>query len=261
MTNKKTVVITGSAQGLGKAIAQRLVKDGFNIVLSDINEDKLQETAKEFEDNGASVSYKVTDVSDRQAQFDLVKHAVDEFGAVDVFINNAGIEGEVAPLTEIKEEDVDPVLNINVKGVIFGIQAAAKQMQEQGNGGKIINASSVAGEEGFDMLGVYTASKFAVRGLTQTAAKELAKDKITVNSYNPGIANTGMWERLDEGFRKYSDEDLEPGEVFDSYANEIALGRTQKPEDVANVVSFMASEDSDYITGQAFITDGGLVYQ
>ncbi len=258
---KKTAVITGSAQGLGKAIAQRLSKDGFNIVLADINEDKLNETMKEFENEGADVTYKVTDVSKRDDQFDLVAHAVDTFGSVDVFINNAGIEGAVAPLTELKEEDVDPVFDINVKGTLFGIQAAAEQMKEQGNGGKIINASSIAGEEGFDMLGVYSASKFAVRGLTHTAAKELAQYQITVNSYNPGIADTGMWERLDEGFRKYSDEELEPGEVFNSYADEIALGRTQEPEDVANVVSFMASEDSDYMTGQAFITDGGLRFQ
>jgi meso-butanediol dehydrogenase/(S,S)-butanediol dehydrogenase/diacetyl reductase len=261
MTNKKTAVITGSAQGLGKAIAQRLSKDGFNIVLADINEDKLNETLKEFKDKGADVTYKVTDVSKRQDQFDLVTHAVEKFGSLDVFINNAGIEGKVAPLIDQKEEDVDPLLAINVKGVLFGIQAAAKQMIKQGSGGKIINASSIAGEEGFDMLGVYSASKFAVRGLTQTAAKELAQYQITVNSYNPGIADTGMWKRLDEGFRKYSDEDVEPGEIFNSYADQIALGRTQVPEDVANVVSFMSSEDSDYITGQAFITDGGIRFQ
>lgn len=261
MTEKKTAVITGGAQGLGKAIAERLSKDGFNIVLADIDEETLNKTMKEFEDEGADVTYKVTDVSKREDQFDLVAHAVDKFGSVDVFINNAGVEGEVAPLTEQKEEDVDPVLDINIKGVLFGMQAAAEQMKNQDSGGKIINASSVAGEEAFDMLGIYSASKFAVRGLTQAGAKELAQYKITVNSYNPGIADTGMWDRLDEGFRKYSDEDLEEGEVFESYASEIALGRTQVPEDVANVVSFMASEDSNYITGQAFITDGGLVYQ
>lgn len=261
MANKKTAVITGSAQGLGKAIAHRLSEDGFNIVLADIDEDTLNETLKEFEDAGADVTYKVTDVSKRQDQFDLVAHAVETFGSLDVFINNAGIEGKVAPLLEQEEDDVDPLLAINVKGVLFGIQAAAEQMIKQGNGGKIINASSIAGEEGFDMLGIYSASKFAVRGLTQTAAKELAEHQVTVNSYNPGIADTGMWERLDEGFRKYSEEDLEPGEIFESYADQIALGRTQVPEDVANVVSFMASEDSDYMTGQAFITDGGLRYQ
>lgn len=261
MTKQKTVVITGSAQGLGKEIAKRLSNDGFNIVLADIAEDKLSETSEELEKDGASVSYKVTDVSKRQDQFDLVAHAVEKFGSLDVFINNAGIEGEVAPLIDVNEDDLDPVFNINIKGVLFGIQAAATQMIEQGNGGKIINASSIAGEEGFDMLGPYTASKFAVRGLTQTAAKELAPEKITVNSYNPGIADTGMWERLDEGFRKYSDEDLEPGEVFDSYVDEISLGRTQVPEDVANVVSFLASDNSDYITGQAIITDGGMIFK
>jgi meso-butanediol dehydrogenase/(S,S)-butanediol dehydrogenase/diacetyl reductase len=153
---------------------------------------------------------------------------------------------------------VDPVLNINIKGVLFGINAAANQMIKQGTGGKIINACSIAGQEGFAMLAPYTASKFAVKGITHAAAKELAKYKITVNSYCPGIVGTSMWERLDEKMMKYMG--TKKGEALAKYSESIALGRIQTTEDVANLVSFLASPNADYITGQNILTDGGMVF-
>ncbi|MFD2131466.1 acetoin reductase [Pseudogracilibacillus auburnensis] len=258
MSKQKVAVITGSGQGIGKVLGERLANDGFSIVLSDINEQTLIETEKEFKNNGVEVTSFVGNVSKLDDQKALVKHAVDTFGSVDVFINNAGIEGEVAPIIEIDPKMVDPVLDINVKGVLFGIQAAANQMIEQKTGGKIINACSIAGQEGFEMLGPYTASKFAVKGITHSAAKELAKHKITVNSYCPGIVGTSMWERLDEKMMKFLG--TKKGEAFEKYAEGIALGRTQTPEDVANLVSFLASPNADYITGQNILTDGGMVF-
>ena len=259
MTNKKVAVVTGSAQGLGKAIAERLANDGFNVVLTDIIQESLNETVEEFKSKGYDVVAKAGDVSKLEDQEALVKFAVDSFGSVDVFVNNAGIEGQFAAITDIDPNKVDAVLNVNIKGTIFGMQAAAKQMQKQGTGGKIINAASIAGHEGFEMLAPYTASKFAIVGLTQTGAKELAKDKITVNAYSPGVADTGMWKRLDSEYSKKFG--TKPGEVFESYNDKIALGRTEVPEDVANIVSFLSSKDSDYITGQSIIVDGGMVYR
>lgn len=259
MSDKKVAVITGGAQGLGKGIAERLAKDGFQLAISDMDEDTLNETVEEFKNNDIEASSYAGDVTKYEDQEALVKHAVDTFGQVDVFINNAGIEGEVGPIIDVEPDSIDQVLDVNIKGVIYGIQAAAKQMKEQGNGGKIINASSIAGREGFELLSPYTASKFAVVGLTQAAAKELAPDKITVNAYCPGIAGTGMWDRLDEAMMEHLG--TERGEAFEQYAEDIALGRTQEPEDVANLVSFLASEDSDYITGQSIITDGGMVFR
>lgn len=200
----------------------------------------------------------VGDVTKPEDQENLVKHAVDTFGSVDVFINNAGVEGQVGPLIEPDPKQVDLVLEVNVKGVVYGIAAAAKHMIKQGKGGKIINACSIAGQEGFEMLGVYSASKFAVKGLTQTAAKELAQHKITVNAYCPGIVGTSMWERLDEKMMEHLG--TKKGEAFAKFSEGIALGRSQTPEDVANLISFLASEDSNYITGQAIVTDGGMVY-
>lgn len=258
MSKQKVAIITGSGQGIGKALAERLANDGFSIVLSDINEETLKIAEKEFKDNGFAVTSYVGNVAKLEDQNSLVKHAVDTLGSVDVFINNAGIEGEVAPITEIDPQKVDPVFDINVKGVLFGIQAAANQMIKQKTGGKIINACSIAGQEGFEMLSPYSASKFAVKGITQAAAKELAKHKITVNSYCPGIVGTSMWERLDEKMMKYMG--TKKGEAFEKYAAGIALGRTQTPEDVADLVSFLASPQSDYITGQNILSDGGMVF-
>ncbi|MEI3613744.1 acetoin reductase [Pseudogracilibacillus sp. SO30301A] len=259
MSTQKVAVITGSGQGIGNELANRLVNDGFSIVLSDINEETLRGAEQEFKNNGFEVASFVGDVSRLDDQNVLVKHAVDTFGSLDVFINNAGIEGEVAPVTEVTPKAVDLIMEINVKGVIYGIRAAARQMIEQGKGGKIINACSIAGHEGFEMLSTYSATKFAVKGLTHAAAKELASHKITVNSYCPGIVGTSMWERIDEKMMTFMG--TKKGEAFEKFAEGIALGRTQTPEDVANLVSFLASPNADYITGQNILTDGGMVYR
>lgn len=259
MSPDRVVVITGSAQGLGKGIAEKLGEQGYKVVLSDINEEILNGTLEEFKGRNFEVTALVADVTQQQDHEALVKHAVDTFGKLDVYINNAGVEGEVEEIEKINPDNVDFVINVNVKGVLFGIQAAAKQLKQQGHGGTIINAASIAGHEGFDFLATYSASKFAVRGLTQVASKELAKDNITVNAYCPGIATTGMWDRLDEKFMEVLG--TKKGEALEQFASTISLGRTQVPADVANLVAFLASVDANYITGQAIITDGGMVYR
>jgi meso-butanediol dehydrogenase/(S,S)-butanediol dehydrogenase/diacetyl reductase len=254
----RVAVITGSAGGLGKGIAERLAKDGFKVVLSDINADALAKTEREFKDAGYDVLAVEADVSSRDDQTKLVRAAVDRFGRVDVFVNNAGIES-VGPLNEVDGDEVDKVMNINVKGVLFGTQAAAEQMKSQDGIGKIINACSIAGHESYEMLGLYCASKFAVRALTVAAAKELAQHGIRVNAYCPGVAGTSMWDRIDAAFAKHTG--ARPGESFKAFSANILVGRTQEPEDVANLVAFLASSDSDYITGQAIISDGGMVFR
>lgn len=259
MTADRVAVITGSAQGLGKGIAQKLGHQGYKVVLSDLNEEVLNETFEELKNKNIDVTSSVVDVTKQESHEELVKHAVDTFGKIDVYINNAGVEGEVEQIEKINSQNLDFVFDVNVKGVLFGIQAAAKEMRKQGHGGAIINASSIAGHEGFDFLATYSASKFAVRGLTQTASKELAKDNIRVNAYCPGIAATGMWERLDEKFMEVLG--TKKGEALEQYASSISLGRTQQADDVANLVAFLASEDANYITGQAILTDGGMVYR
>lgn len=256
---RRVAVITGGAAGLGKGIAQRLASDGLALVLSDLDADKLAATRKEFEAAGHAIETFQGDVSKREDQQALVAKAVETFGRVDVFINNAGIE-QVKPLDEVGPEDLDLIFRINCHGVLYGMQAAAAQMRKQDDGiGKIINACSIAGHESYEMLGMYCASKHVVRSLTQTAAKEYAKDGITVNAYCPGVAGTSMWDRIDEAMGRYMG--TKPGEAFEQFSSAILLGRTQEPEDVANLVAFLASTDSDYITGQAIITDGGMVFR
>ena len=257
MAKQKTAVITGAGQGIGKGIAQRLAKDGFAIVLSDMNEEVLNITVQEFKKQNIQIASFVGDVSKPEDQKELVKRAVDEFGSVDVFINNAGIE-QVAPIDNIEPAALEKLFQVNVFSVVYGIQAAAEQMKKQETGGKIINACSIAGHQGFKLLAGYSATKFAVRAFTQSAAQEYAKDKITVNAYCPGIVGTGMWDRIDAGMVEYMG--LQKGEEFKKFAEGIALGRTQEPEDVANFVSYLASSDSDYMTGQSIMIDGGIVY-
>ncbi|MCO7174805.1 acetoin reductase [Sporolactobacillus kofuensis] len=255
--SKGTAVITGAGQGIGKSIAERLAKDGFAVVLSDVNEAVLKSAVDEFKDAGYQVSSLVSDVTKIEDQKALAQHAADTFGSVDVFVNNAGV-AHVGPVIDLQEKNLDLLFKVNVYGTVYGIQAAAEQMKKQSTGGKIINACSIAGHQSFPMMGLYSATKFAVRGFTQAAAKELAKDHITVNAYCPGIVGTGMWERIDDVMTNY--QGIKKGEAFKQAIESIALGRSEEPEDIANFVSFLASSDSDYMTGQSVLIDGGIVF-
>ncbi|KRK09841.1 3-oxoacyl-ACP reductase [Ligilactobacillus pobuzihii E100301 = KCTC 13174] len=257
MMTKKVAVVTGSAGGLGRGIAERLLKDGFSVMIHDINKEALTKTESELKDLGDVASF-VGDVSKKEDQEALVAATVEKFGQLNVFVNNAGVEA-VTPFMDIDDKELERTFKINVFGTVYGTQAAAAQFIKQGTSGKIINACSIAGHEAYEVLGTYSASKHAVKAFTHVAAKELASKHITVNAYCPGVAKTKMWDRIDEEMVK-ADPSLKPGEPFAKFSGEIALGRYETPTDVANLVHFLASEDSDYITGQAILVDGGLVY-
>ncbi|HET7674350.1 MAG TPA: acetoin reductase [Gammaproteobacteria bacterium] len=254
----KAVLVTGAGQGIGRAIALRLARDGANVAIVDLNDEKMSDVAAEVKALGRdAVTYKA-DVSKRDEVFAAIDHAESSLGGFDVMVNNAGI-AQVQPIADVTPEEVDKILKVNVEGVLWGIQAAANKFRQRKQNGKIISAASIAGHEGFEMLGVYSATKFAVRGLTQAAAKEYARDGITVNAYCPGIVDTGMWTEIDSRFAEITG--VPAGSTFKKYVEGIALGRAQTPEDVAAFVSFLASPDSDYMTGQAPMIDGGLVYR
>lgn len=255
----KVAVVTGSGGGLGKGIAHRLGNDGFQIVLNDINQELLDGTLEEFKNEDFNVIAVRGDVSKKADQANLVAKAVEEFGQLDVFVNNAGID-VVSPFLDIDEDQLTRAFTINVNGVVFGTQAAAEQFMKQKSKGKIINACSIAGHESYEMLGTYSATKHAVKSFTHSSAKELAANNIRVNAYCPGVAGTAMWDRIDEEMVKYYDN-MEPGDAFKQFTEGILVGRPQEPEDVANLVSFLASDESDYITGQAIVTDGGIVFR
>ena len=252
------VLVTGAGQGIGRAIALRLANDGHDVALVDLNEDKIAGVADEVRGTGSKATTFVADVSDRDQVFAAVEHTHEALGGFDVIVNNAGI-AQVAPLDDVRPEDVAKIWAVNVDGVLWGIQAAAAKFKALGQKGKIINASSIAGHDGFAMLGVYSATKFAVRALTQAAAKEYAAEGITVNAYCPGVVGTDMWVTIDKRFAELTG--AAEGETYDKFVGGIALGRAQTPEDVAAFVSYLAGPDSDYMTGQAPLIDGGLVYR
>lgn len=254
----KVALVTGAGQGIGRGIALRLAQDGADIAIVDINGSNMEKVAGEVVALGRKATIFRADVGDRAQVYAAVDHAETALGGFDVMINNAGIAA-IGPIASVTQEEVDRLVRINLEGVLWGIQAAAAKFKARGQKGKIVSASSVAGHDGFAMLGIYSATKFAVRGLTQAAAREYASDGITVNAYCPGIVGTDMWVTIDRRFSELTGVPL--GATYAKYVEGIALGRPETPDDVAALVSFLAQTDSDYITGQSIITDGGLVYR
>jgi meso-butanediol dehydrogenase / (S,S)-butanediol dehydrogenase / diacetyl reductase len=251
-----TAVVTGAGRGIGRAIALRLARDGHAVAVNDLDKSTAERVAGEISETGGSAIAVPADVTDRDAVFALVDRAARELGSVDVMVANAGM-AQVKTLREITRDDLARIFDVNVFGVVWCLQAAAERMIAQGTGGKIINAASIAAHSGFAYLGTYSATKFAVRALTQAAAKELAQHKITVNAYCPGIVGTDMWDLIDEKMGPYLGN--ERGETLAQYSQLITLGRVQTPEDVAAFVSYLAGPDSDYMTGQSVMIDGGIV--
>lgn len=262
-SEKKVAVVTGAGQGIGRAVALRLAKDGFRIGSLDFNGTSAQETVKLIEAAGGEALAVVVDVANREQVFAAVDQIAEKFGRIDVMINNAGL-GPTTPIEDITPELYHKVFDVNVGGTYWGIQAALKHFKKRVPAkpgdivGKIINASSQAGQVGNPDLAVYGATKFAVRGITQTAAKDLAKFGVTVNAYCPGIVRTPMMEGIAQKVADENGQTLEWG--LQQWAKNVTLGRISESEDVAACVSYLAGPDSDYMTGQALIIDGGMVF-
>jgi meso-butanediol dehydrogenase/(S,S)-butanediol dehydrogenase/diacetyl reductase len=254
----KVAVVTGAGRGIGRAIALRLARDGADVALVDISPDGITAVATEVAETGSKVATFVADVSDRSQVFAAVDHATAQLGGLDVMVNNAGI-AIADRIADATPGDAARMWAVNVEGVLWGIQAAAARFSALARPGKIINACSVAGHEGFAMLGVYSATKFAVRALTQSAAKEYAAERITVNAYCPGIVDTDMWADIDKRFADTTGAAV--GDTFAKFLRGVALKRAETPEDVAGFVAYLAGPDADYMTGQAGLIDGGLVYR
>lgn len=251
----QTAIITGAGQGIGEATAYRLAKDGFNIAVADINEQTVTQVAQNLRNQGFEAKAYVIDVADREAVFQLVDDAINDLGELAVFVNNAG----VAFIDSVIDSDPDKIsrlFDVNLKGTYWGIQAAATTFKTQGHGGRIINAASLASVEASALQSAYSASKFGIRGLTQSAAKELAADQITVNSYSPGIVRTPLRDSIDA--RTAEIKGLSVPEQQANCLTEIGLGREGTPADVAEVIAWFASPNAAYITGQTMLVDGGM---
>lgn len=260
-TTPRTAIITGSARGIGKAIALRLARDGYDITVNDLPavQADIDNTISEIRALGRNAYGHAADVSDPAAVESLVNSSVMKLGPLTTMVANAGI-AQVKPLLELTPKDFARMFAVNVQGVHYCYQAAAKQLIAQKTPGKLIAAASIVAFQPFSLLGHYSASKWAVRGLNHAYAKELAPHKITVNAYAPGIVDTNMWDVIDRGLGERVDG-AKKGDMLKKHSKEwIALGRTSVPEDVAKLVGFLASKDADYVTGQTMVVDGGIVY-
>lgn len=245
MLTNKTAVVTGASRGIGRSIAIDLAKNGANVVVNySGNEAKANEVVDEIKALGQQAFAVKADVSNAEEVQSLMKQAIDTFGSIDILVNNAGITKDNL-LMRMKENEWDDVININLKGVFNCTKAVTRQMMKQ-RGGRIINLASVVGVCGNPGQANYVAAKAGVIGLTKTTAKELATRHITVNAVAPGFISTDMTDKLDEN-------------VQTEMLKQIPLARFGAPEDISNVVVFLASEGAGYITGQTIQVDGGMV--
>lgn len=255
--NGKVALVVGGGQGIGRAAIERLHRDGFKVAVGDFNTETAHQVAESLGGKANGAIAVEVNATNRESVFAAVDATTQELGGFDVIINNAGIAPQT-PLEAATEADFDKIFALNVKGVLWGIQAAAAKLQELGHGGKIISAASQAGHKGNKGIPLYSATKFAVRGMSQTAARDLAQFGITVNTYAPGIVRTPLMENLAKETAAAAGQPEEWG--WEQFTTDISLERLAEADDVANVISFLAGPDSDYITGQSILVDGGMVF-
>ncbi|QCO17407.1 glucose 1-dehydrogenase (plasmid) [Azospirillum brasilense] len=254
----KSIIVTGAGRGIGATIARALAADGARLVIADRTEDDAKTVAESIRAKGGDAVAVTVDVRDRAAVRRMIDTAVASFGRLDVLFNNAGV-AQTKPFLDITEEDWRFVTDVNALGVLIGMQEAIKTFRAQGRGGKIINTASIAGKQGYEPLAHYSASKFAVVALTQAAARAFGKDRITANAICPGVVATEMWKIIDKGFRDTGLTTAED-EAFNQFAAGAVLGRPSAAEDLVGVARFLASSDSDFMTGQSLLVDGGMVF-
>ena len=254
----RTVLITGAARGIGAATARRLARDGARLVLSDVDGVGVEKLAAEL--GGVAVRADVTNAADIAR---MVDEPYQRWGRLDVLFNNAGVI-RLQPLLDVTEAEWNRVLDVNLKAVFFVLQAVARRMRTQSPmpgselRGKLIQTASIAGYRGGNhLMTPYSASKAGVISLTRSAAQALAADRITSNCVCPGAVDTAMWEQIDREWGAL--HGWGPREAWKRRIAGIPLGRPETPDDVAGVIAFLASADSDYMTGQAIKVDGGMV--
>jgi D-sorbitol dehydrogenase (acceptor) len=247
----KVAVVTGAARGIGHAICERYVNEGAFVFVTDIDLAKARTVAAPLGTQAAALWLDVTS----QSSIDTVMaDVIEQQGRLDILVNNAGIF-DLAPIVEITSESYQKVFAVNVEGLLFTLQAAARRMIAQGQGGKIINFASQAGRRGEPLVAVYCASKAAVISITQSAGLDLIKHGINVNAIAPGVVDGEHWDHVDSLFARY--EGLQPGEKKRNTGASVPIGRMARPDEIAGLAVFLASADADYIVAQTYNIDGG----
>ncbi|MFZ5962818.1 SDR family oxidoreductase [Thalassococcus sp. BH17M4-6] len=256
----RSCIVTGAARGIGRAIGEALLDEGADVCFADINGALVQEVAEanagRAEAGGGQVAWAAVDVAERSQVREMIDKAVDAFGKLDVKFNNAGVNKPMNFL-DVTEENWNFIMRINGLGCLIGMQEAARQFIRQGTPGKIVNTASIASRQGFDNVAPYCASKWGVVSLTQSGARDLAKHDITVTGFAPGVVATEMWEEVDRDLMQIGAAER-PGQAMEEFSSEILKGRVAKPEDITGTTTFLASKDSDYMTGQIVMIDGGM---
>ena len=247
----KIAIITGAARGIGLAFAKAYVLEGAKVVLADINLEAAELAAAEI---GSQASACYVDVASKNSISECVQSVVDEFGRIDVLVNNAAVF-DLAPIVEITEESYQRLFQINVYGTLFMLQTVSKVMIDQGIKGKIINMASQAGRRGEPLVAVYCATKAAVISLTQSAGLNLIQKGINVNAIAPGVVDGEHWQHVDSMFADA--EGLALGEKKRKVGKEVPYGRMGTAEDLTGMAVFLASTESDYVVAQTYNVDGG----
>lgn len=245
--SEKTAIVTGAGSGIGRATAERLATEGANVVVADIVAESAEETADRIAANDGSVHVVEVDVTDPGAVEALVEDTIDTYGSLDIAHNNAGIEGASAPTAKQSEDDWDRVVDVDLKGVWLGLKYEIPAIVENG-GGAIVNTSSIAGLSAAGTA-PYAAAKHGVIGLTRVAATEYAEQGVRVNAVCPGAVGTEMVERSEDG----------SSEQLDQLVQMQPLGRMGTPEEIANAVVWLVSEEASFVTGNAYPVDGGYM--
>jgi len=245
----KVAIITGGAAGIGKKTAALFLNEGASVMLVDLNKERLETTSKEL--NSSKLAYFVADVSNPVD----VKHYTDEtisrFGKINIFFNNAGIEGKSSSIEDYPNDIFDKVIAVNLKGVWYGCKYVIPRMAE---GGSVIITSSVAGLKGFKGLGAYVTSKHGIIGIMRVAALEFADRKIRVNTIHPGPVNTHMMRRIETDISPENSAEVQKG--FEAI---VPFGRYAEASEIANMVLYLASDESSYVNGSTYVIDGGLM--
>jgi 3-oxoacyl-[acyl-carrier protein] reductase len=244
----KVVIVTGAGEGIGLVIANKFAAEGAKVIVADINDSAGESTAKEIIDSGGIALSITTDVSDENQVKSMVEKVLSHFGQIDVLVNNAGISVH-GYLIEMEREAWDRQIEVQLTGPFLTTKHVGRQMIAQGKGGKIVNISSVASVMGRIKAGPHCASKGGLTMLTKVAAMELAEHDINVNAVAPGLID----------IPKHRDENFLSSAYKNSYMKEVPLGRMGKPSDIANMVLFLSSSEAEWITGQLFLVDGGLM--